>query len=233
MHTENDKDQEAENTTTENNEVTTSEEKAHGEETHTSELLQLIVVENTNEIITVDEIKNSLHERGFAVLLAIATLPICLPIPAPPGFTAVFSIPLFIFSIQMICGMKAPWIPGWLGRKPMKRTILDKLITMVTPWLRKIESHMHPRLTYISVHAWERIIGLFTFIFSISIALPIPLVNFLPGWGILIMSLGLLSKDGLTIFAGMIVGTIGVGVALIVVALLWMGVPIPLLHSEN
>jgi hypothetical protein len=199
-------------------------------EKNTSELLQLIVIQNTNELITVDQIKHSLDERGFAILLAIATLPICLPIPAPPGFTTVFSIPLFIFSIQMICGMRTPWIPRWLAKKTMKKKILDKLIDRVTPWLRRIEKYMHPRLTYISVRAWERIIGLFSFIFSISIALPIPLVNFLPGWGILVMSLGLLSKDGLTIFAGMIIGTVGVGVALIVVALLWMGVPIPFLR---
>lgn len=202
-------------------------------EKNTSELLQLVVVQNTNEIITVDQIKLSLDERGFAILLAIATLPICLPIPAPPGFTTIFAIPIFILSIQMICGMKAPWIPQWLAKKSMRKTMLDKLINKITPWLRKIEKHMHPRLTYISTQAWERIIGLFSFIFSISIALPIPLINFLPGWGILIMSLGLLSKDGLTIFAGMIVGTIGVGVALIVVALLWMGVPLPLMHQAD
>ncbi|WP_396956487.1 exopolysaccharide biosynthesis protein [Nitrosomonas sp.] len=202
-------------------------------EKNTSELLQLIVVQNTNAVISVGEIKNSLHERGFAVLLAIATLPICLPVPAPPGYTTVFAIPLFIFSIQMICGMKAPWIPEWLTKKTIKRGTLDKLITKAAPWLRKIESHMHPRLTYISVHAWERIIGLFSFIFSISIALPVPLINFLPGLGILIMSLGLLSKDGLTIIAGMIVGTTGVGIALIVVALLWMGVPIPFVQSTD
>ncbi|ABI59353.1 MULTISPECIES: exopolysaccharide biosynthesis protein [Nitrosomonas] len=202
-------------------------------EKNTSELLQLIVIQNNNEMITVDQIKHSLDERGFAVLLAIATLPICLPIPAPPGFTTVFAIPLFIFSVQMICGMRAPWIPQWLARKAIRKKTLDKLINKITPWLRKIERHLHPRLTYISVHAWERIIGLFSFIFSISIALPIPLINFLPGWGILIMSLGLLSKDGLTIFAGMIVGTIGVGIALIIVALLWMGVPIPYLHPAD
>ena len=208
-------------------------EKVENKGQNTSELLQLIVVENTNETITVDQIKNSLHERGFAVLLAIATLPICLPIPAPPGFTTVFAIPLFIFSVQMICGMRAPWIPQWLAKKAIKRKVLNKLITKVTPWVRKIESHMHPRLTYISAHAWERIIGLFSFIFSISIALPIPLVNFLPGWGILIMSLGLLSRDGLTVFMGMIVGTVGVGVALIIVSLLWMGVPIPFLQPAD
>lgn len=200
------------------------------QEKNTSELLQLIVVQNNNEMITVDQIKHSLDERGFAILLAIATLPICLPIPAPPGFTTIFAVPLFIFSIQMICGRRTPWIPQWLARKAIHKKILDKLIDKITPWLQKIERHMHPRLTYISVHAWERIIGLFSFIFSISIALPIPLVNFLPGWGILVMSLGLLSKDGVTIFAGMIVGTVGVGVSLVVVALLWMGVPIPFPH---
>ncbi|MGG7055221.1 exopolysaccharide biosynthesis protein [Nitrosomonas sp. ANs5] len=196
-------------------------------ERNTSELLQLIVVQNTNAVITVNQIKNSLHERGFGVLLAIAALPLCLPVPVPPGYTTFFSIPLFIFSIQMMWGMKAPWIPKWLADKEIKKDNLEKLVSKAMPWLRKIESYLHPRLTYISVHAWERIIGIFAFIFSISIALPIPLTNFPPGWGILIMSLGLLSKDGLTIIIGMIVGTIGIGITVVVLALLWMGISMP------
>ncbi|SDX59112.1 exopolysaccharide biosynthesis protein [Nitrosomonas halophila] len=196
-------------------------------ERNTSELLQLIVVQNTNAVITVNQIKNSLHERGFGVLLAIAALPLCLPVPVPPGYTTFFSIPLFIFSIQMMWGMQAPWIPKWLADKEIKKDNLEKLVSKAMPWLRKIESYLHPRLTYISVHAWERIIGIFSFIFSISIALPIPLTNFPPGWGILIMSLGLLSKDGLTIIVGMIVGTIGIGITVVVLALLWMGISMP------
>lgn len=196
-------------------------------ERNTSELLQLIVVQNTNETISVDQIKNSLHERGFGVLLAIAALPLCLPIPVPPGYTTFFSFPLFIFSVQMMWGMKAPWIPKWLAEKQIQKANLEKLVEKATPWLRKIESYLHPRLTYISVHAWERIIGIFAFIFSVSIALPIPLTNFPPGWGILIMSLGLLSKDGLTIIIGMIVGTIGVGITLVILTFLWMGFSMP------
>ncbi|MCO6435142.1 exopolysaccharide biosynthesis protein, partial [Nitrosomonas nitrosa] len=158
---------------------------------------------------------------------AIAALPICLPIPVPPGYTTFFSIPLFIFSVQMIWGMKSPWLPEWIGKKEISRKSLEKMIEKATPWLRKIESYLHPRLTYISVHAWERIIGIFAFIFTISISLPIPLTNFPPGWGILIMSLGLLNKDGLTIIVGMIVGTIGVGITLIILTLIWMGVSMP------
>ena len=196
-------------------------------ERNTSDLLQLVVIQNTNDKMSVADIKNSLHERGFGILLAIAALPICLPIPVPPGYTTFFSIPLFIFSVQMMWGMKSPWLPEWISKKEINKKSLEKLIEKATPWLRKIESYLHPRLTYISVHAWERIIGIFAFIFTISISLPIPLTNFPPGWGILIMSLGLLNKDGLTIIVGMIVGTIGIGITLIILALIWMGMSVP------
>jgi hypothetical protein len=193
----------------------------------TSETLALVVVENQNHTMSVGDIKNSMHERGFGILLAIASLPLCLPIPVPPGYTTFFSIPLFIFSIQMIFGMRAPWLPVWITKKQVKRATLEKLIEKANPWLRKIEKHLKPRLTYISVRAWERIIGIFSFVFALSISLPLPLTNFPPGWGILIMSLGLLSKDGLTILVGMIIGTIGVGITMVILFLLWMGVSMP------
>jgi hypothetical protein len=193
----------------------------------TSEFLEIVVVKNTNHSMTIGEIKNALHERGFGVLMAIAALPLCLPVPVPPGYTTFFSIPLFIFSLQMIFGMRAPWLPEWIEKKRIKRETFEKLITRANPWLRKIEKHLQPRLTYISVHTWERIIGVFSFVFALSISLPIPLTNFPPGWGILIMSLGLLSKDGITILVGMIVGTIGVGITMIILVLLWMGMSLP------
>ncbi|MBS0496988.1 MAG: exopolysaccharide biosynthesis protein [Gammaproteobacteria bacterium] len=193
----------------------------------TSEFLAIVVVENKNEVISVGEIKNALHERGFGILMAIAAVPICLPIPVPPGYTTVFSIPLFIFSTQMILGMRAPWLPLWLEGKHIKRSTLEKILAKANPWLKKIEERMQPRITYISVHTWERIIGFFSFVFALAIALPIPLINFSPGWGILVMSLGLLNKDGLTILIGMIIGIIGIGIAMIILVMLWMGMSLP------
>lgn len=193
----------------------------------TSEFLAVVVIEQKNELITVGEIKNALHERGFGILMAIAAIPICLPIPAPPGYTTLFSLPLFIFSLQMIFGMCAPWLPAWLERKSIQKSTLEKILTKAQPWLKKIETYMKPRMTYISVSTWERFIGVFAFVFAVSIALPIPLTNFLPGWGILIMSLGLLNRDGLTILVGTLIGTVGIGIAMIVLVALWMGIRMP------
>lgn len=196
-------------------------------ERSTSEFLAIVVIEHKKEEISIGEMKNALHERGFGILMAIAALPICLPVPVPPGYTTFFSIPLFIFSIQMILGMRAPWLPLWIEKKYIKRTSLEKIVEKANPWLKKIEHRMQPRMTYISVHTWERIIGIFAFVFTVSIALPIPLTNFPPGWGILVMSLGLLNRDGLTILIGMIIGTIGIGITMIVLVMLWMGMSMP------
>lgn len=207
--------------------MSTNGNNNNNNERSTSELLENVVVVYRSDTITIGEIKNSLHERGFGVLLAIAALPLCLPIPVPPGYTTLFSIPLFIFSIQMILGMQAPWLPAWIEEKEIKRTSLEKMVIKANPWLKKIEKRLQPRLTYISIHTWERVIGIFAFVFAISIALPIPLTNFPPGWGVLIMSLGLLSKDGVTILIGMIVGTIGVGITMVILMLLWMGMSLP------
>lgn len=193
----------------------------------TSEFLAIVVVENKKEVMTIGEIKNALHERGFGILMAIAAIPLCLPVPVPPGYTTLFSIPLFIFSVQMVLGMRAPWLPEWIEKKAVKRRDLENFINKATPLLKKIETRMQPRMTYISVHTWERIIGIFAFVFAVSIALPIPLTNFPPGWGILVMSLGLLSRDGITILIGMIIGTIGIGITMIILAMLWMGMSMP------
>ena len=57
---------------------------------NTSDLLQLVVVQNVNDKLSIGEIKNMLHERGFGVLLVIAAIPIGLPIPAPTCFRTVF-----------------------------------------------------------------------------------------------------------------------------------------------
>ena len=41
------------------------------------------------------------------------------------------------------------------------------------------------------------------------------------------MSLGLLNRDGVTILIGMIIGTIGIGITMIILVMLWMGMSVP------
>ena len=60
----------------------------------------------------------------------------------------------------------------------------------------------------------KRIIGFFVLLFSSFVLLPIPLSNFVPGLGVLIISFGLLGKDGLVIILGIVVGGFGMALSL-------------------
>lgn len=174
-----------------------------------SDVLESVVNKNTADRITFYEIKASLHERGFGILMVIFILPVAIPFPYPPGVPTLLVIPAFIFSIQMMLGVDAPWLPKWLERKSIDRKTLAKIIEKGAPMLRKIEKLMRPRLSFVSSPKGERLIGLFSFIFGVSIVLPIPFSNLVPAIGVLIMSLGLLSKDGVTVILGIIIGNVG------------------------
>jgi len=172
-----------------------------------SEVLTGVVQQSTSDDISFAEIKLALHERGFGLLMLVFAL---ITLPLPPGLTVLAAIPLLFFSVQMILGVDSPWLPSWIGRRRIKRRTLALMVEKASPHLRKVERLLRPRFSYASSRTGEKIVGVFCLLFSMSIAIPLPFTNFIPAIGIALMSLGLLSKDGVVITIGMIVGMGGV-----------------------
>lgn len=180
-----------------------------------SDVLQEVVENNNADMLSIYEIKQSLHERGFGIIMTLFALPLCVP-ALPPGVTALPAIPLIFFSLQIIWGMGSPWIPKFIGNKKIKRTTLAFIVEKSSPVLRRIEKLLRARFSFASSNGGEKIIGVFSLIFALSILVPLPFTNLIPAIGILFMSLGLLSKDGIMIILGIIIGAIGVTITSIV-----------------
>lgn len=176
----------------------------------TSALLRQVLEERKEEYLSFGELLKSLSNRGFAILMVVFTLPNCVPIPVPPGVSTIFSLPLLFLSLQMFFGLKAPWLPAWIGRRKIPRTTLSALIETANPRIEKLEKFLQPRMGFVTTHLGERLIGSAWLLFSISIAIPLPMTNFLPGLGILISSLGLLGRDGVIVIFGWVVGLLGI-----------------------
>ena len=189
-----------------------------------SQLLQeLIDGQKGVEKVSLGEINDHLSERGFAVLMILFAFPMAIPLPYPPGFTTVLGLPLLLFSVQMLLGMRKALLPAWLAKKTIKISHLSYAIDKSKKYFIKIEKLLRPRLSYFSSASGEKIIGLMAMLCSICIALPIMFGNAVPSAGILIMALGLLSKDGLVIIIGIITSIIGLFVASLVVYLFFYG----------
>lgn len=172
-----------------------------------SEVLEGVVKNGHADYLSLGEISRALHERGFGLLMIIFALVLIF---LPPGLTAIPAFPIIFFAIQMIAGKSSPWLPKWLATKTIKRSSLASLVVKAAPKLSKVEKLLKPRLSFAASRTGERVIGVFAFIFALSIVVPLPLTNFLPAIGIILMSLGMLSKDGVPVILGMLVGTFGV-----------------------
>ncbi|QKX02103.1 exopolysaccharide biosynthesis protein [Wolbachia endosymbiont of Dirofilaria (Dirofilaria) immitis] len=185
-----------------------------------SDILKEIVHTNTtnsNEI-TLFDIKTALHERGFSILMIIFSLPLSLPIPVLPGYTTILSIPLILLSLQFLFGLDSPWVPYWLEKKALKRSIVILIVEKISPILKKIEKSMKPRVSFIFYGPGEKILALTTLLCAVIIALPLPFTHFLPAIGTTFISLGIMGKDGLLSILGVLISLCALLLTFIVIA---------------
>jgi hypothetical protein len=187
-----------------------------------SELLESAVEGHEEDIVSLGELMLKLHERGFALLLMVLVLPNCVPIPVPPGTSTVFSIPLLFLTCQMLLNYDHPWLPIWLANKGLKRSFLQALVAKIGPRMKRVEKLLKARIPFFETRNGELLIGFMWLLFAISIAIPLPMTNFLPGVGILVSALGMLSRDGYMIIAGFAIGVVGLIVTSIVVGALML-----------
>ena len=173
-----------------------------------AQALEDVITSSNEDRITVRDLVNAMDSIGFGLVMLIFSFGITLPLPPP--FPSIISIPLVLFSIQMFLGYKSPKLPKKFSNLTVKRQVASTLVQKSLFYTSKAEKILKPRLEFMFCSNGERVIGLFILIFSSFILLPMPLSNFIPGVGILIMSLGLLSKDGVALICGIIIGLIGI-----------------------
>lgn len=174
----------------------------------TTQVLEDVVSSSSSDRVPIVDIVNAMESVGFGLVMMIFSFG--LIIPMPPPFPSIISAPLVLFSSQMVRGFSSPKLPKRFSKLSVKRSVLASLVQKSSPWIRKVERILRPRLLFMTTPGIERIVGFFALLFSSFVLVPAPLSNFVPGLGVLIISFGLISKDGLAILIGIFVGISGV-----------------------
>lgn len=180
---------------------------------HTSELLRNLLEQHSGETIRLGDLIQSLGSRAFGPTLLLCALPEALPLPVA-GVSAIIGTPLFIFSLQLLLGYRAPRIPKWLSKREFRRKDFEKAIHYVLRYLARFEKVVRPRWQFATTPVVERLLGLLFLILAFVIMLPIPLGNMLPAIAIVVISLGLIEADGVLV----VMGTIASLIILVVMA---------------
>jgi len=174
--------------------------------THAPQSPETTEATEATDRLAFSEIVEAFHERGFGMLLLILAAPMALPLPVPPGVNIILASPLLFLTAQQAFGKHTPWLPAFILKKQVKRSLFQKTMRAILPWIKRIEKISKPRFAFITRGLFSYIIGFSGFLMALSICVPLPLTNTVPSLGICLMAAGVLMRDGLAVIAGMVLG---------------------------
>jgi len=151
---------------------------------------------------------DSLGLRSYGILFLLLILPHAIPIAGIIGISAISALFILIFSTQMAVEMNHPWLPKFIAKKELKKTILLRSLKIVKPFLIKIEPYIKPRWLIISHPLVLQFVGWVIAALCLVMLLPIPFSIVGPALAIFLISIGILEKDGLVIVLGICLGVI-------------------------
>ena len=164
--------------------------------------LESLQAQVKGESLALVELKQSLKDRGTAMLLILLALPFCFI--AIPGLSTPFGIAICLIGGCLMMG-REPWLPRFILHRRLSSTRLAQLLTGAIRVSRQLEKFVRPRLGFL--HAGPgmlRLIGLGIVIagLGLMLPLPIPFSNSIPAWAVVLLAIGMMENDGLCVLLG-------------------------------
>lgn len=164
--------------------------------------------------ITIGEMIDRFGRRGHGALLIVLGAPNLLPLPLP-GLSMLSGLPLLLLTVQITLGMPAPWFPAALRRLSFAREDFRRMAAAIATRLLRVERIVRPRWSGLTTGLARRLLGAFGVVLAVTLFLPLPLGNALPGLALALIGLALLERDGAAALAAVLVGVAGLAVVLL------------------
>lgn len=158
-------------------------------------LLRSFAQGDPEEVLALDRLLYGLGRSAFGMFLFVSVLPGFVPIP---GFAGVVSGPLVaLIGLQLIVGLRKPWVPAFIGRRGPRRSTMARFCDRISPTMARLEHLVRPRLRALTrsrmANAYT---GVLLICLGLLLALPLPMTNFVFAGTLLLFALALMERDG-------------------------------------
>lgn len=154
--------------------------------------------------ITLRELMEAIGEQGLLLICAVASLPFLIPVSIP-GVSTIFGAAILMVSLAITLN-RMPWLPAKILDRQMDASRLRPLLEKGAGVVSRLDRYIRPRMPGLTTGAVQnRINGMAIMASGVLLMLPLGLVPFsntLPGIAILLLSAGMIQRDGLTVLAG-------------------------------
>jgi hypothetical protein len=183
-------------------------------------LKQRIEDDPTPAALTLGEILEAVGRRAYGPILLVIGLFAISPATIVPGLTWAAALLTLLVAVQMLIGLKRPWLPKALLDLKIPRQPLVRFVEDARPRAAALERSgwLETRLAFLSAPPLVNLVAL-AVIAAALVTLPIGLIPFaplIPGIAIVLFSIGITARDGLWLLLG----------GLLFGAALWVALPL-------
>ena len=168
-----------------------------------SDELELIMREFDVETVTLGEVMQVLHGRGFVLLALLLSLPFITPLSLP-GLSTPLGLIIALIGFRLSLGQK-PRLPARLINRRLPPATFRRVFAVTRRVVLALETLLRPRLLWVTASARREQLHAISLVFCavlLLLPLPVPFSNVIPAWAILLLAGGLLERDGAFILAG-------------------------------
>lgn len=144
--------------------------------------------------------------RVYAAVLFLPALLAASPLTLIPGISFIFAIITVLIIVQMMVRRQRVWLPKKLRNVYFNKRKVSKALRYMEKPAVRLDKFFRPRLMFLtSPYAGQKVILLVTLILAVlsGPATLVPFANLLFCIAILILAMGLLTRDGLLILFGL------------------------------
>lgn len=159
----------------------------------TTDLLRDTLASIEGDRVEFGHLVDRFGRRGFGMLLLFLSLPAFIPIPGVAGVTGPV---IALLGVQMLVGLRQPWMPGFARRKSIEKRTVMRFTSRMGRLLKVLERFCRPRALWLFENAGNRATGLVLILYGLMLSLPIPFTNFIFGLILLSIAIAMIERDG-------------------------------------
>lgn len=169
-----------------------------------SAILRETIAGISGETVTLRRLIEAIGEQGLLLLCGIASIPFLIPVSIP-GVSTVFGLAIVLAAVAITLN-RMPWLPRAVMDRDLPAEKLKSALLRGADVVGKVERFVRPRLVGLTrPGAMARFNGLMLVLAGVLLMAPLGLVPFsntLPAIAVLLLSLGMMQRDGAMVLAG-------------------------------
>ncbi len=155
------------------------------------------------DTVTLRQLMTAIGEQGLLMICAIATLPFLIPVSIP-GVSTVFGAAIVLLAVAITLN-RMPWLPQRILDRKLETAKLVPALHKGVRIVSRIDAWVRPRALALTTGAMVRVNGLTLIFAGLLLMAPfgfVPFSNTAPAVGILLLTIGMLQRDGLFVALG-------------------------------